>query len=186
MHGSSIGLYPYALSTGTGRDSQEFNQRSSEISSSVNWAEIGDWFGSALAAGDFDADGYSDLAIGVSDKDVRTDIGIFNDAGQVIVMYGSSDGIHGIKLSTGIGKQHQIWSQNSEGIQDNPETGDRFGHALETGDFNNDGYSDLVIGAWEEKVGAIKFSGAVNVIYGTSFGLLSNGAGSEGRVDSQI
>ena len=33
-------------------------------------AEAGDLFGSALAAGDFDGDGFDDLAVGVPDEDV--------------------------------------------------------------------------------------------------------------------
>jgi hypothetical protein len=50
-------------------------------------SEYADYFGSSLASGDFDADGYADLAIGSVD---------FDDSGRlggVTVMYGSANGL---------------------------------------------------------------------------------------------
>ena len=54
------------------------------------------------------------------------------------------------------------------------ETGDRFGSSLMVGDFNHDRYFDLAIGVPFESVGAIGEAGAVNVIYGSFFGLHRN------------
>ena len=51
--------------------------------------EPGDRFGSALAAGDFNGDGFADLAVGASGEDV----GSAFDAGAVSVLYGSADGL---------------------------------------------------------------------------------------------
>ncbi len=45
--------------------------------------EAGDFFGDALAAGDFDGDGDSDLAVGVP----RETIGDIADAGAVNMLY---------------------------------------------------------------------------------------------------
>jgi hypothetical protein len=111
---------------------------------------------------DFNGDGFEDLAIGVPFEDVST----FDDAGKVNVIYGSSTG-----LSPTAALADQQWSQASAGIEDFSETGDLFGSALATGDFNNDGFSDLAIGAPGENVGAVADSGAVNVIYGSATGL---------------
>ena len=48
------------------------------------------------------------------------------------------------------------------------EAGDGFGGVLATGDFNRDGYADLVIGLPSEDVGTIQDGGSVNVLYGAN------------------
>lgn len=68
----------------------------------VESPEVGDHFGAALAAGDFDSDGFSDLAIGAPDEDLdvsgvcdlsRCPNPLRADAGVVHVLYGSSLGL---------------------------------------------------------------------------------------------
>ena len=44
------------------------------------------------------------------------------------------------------------------------ESSDGFGSALATGDFNNDGYSDLAVGVPREDLGTIANAGSVNVL----------------------
>jgi len=56
------------------------------------------------------------------------------------------------------------------------ETGDHFGHALATGDFNHDGIADLAVGLAFEDVGTIVDAGAVTVLYGTAGGLSGTGS----------
>ncbi|HHH47012.1 MAG TPA: carbohydrate-binding protein [Thiotrichales bacterium] len=90
--------------------------------------EPGDAFGAVVAAGDFDADGYADLAIGLPSRN--------RHRGLTLVYYGSAEG-----LNT---QRWQIWHQGP--LQDKPERGDRFGAALAVGDFDADGYDDLAIG----------------------------------------
>ena len=97
-------------------------------------AEARDFFGTAVAAGDFENDGYDDLAIGI----YKEDIGAIVDAGAVQVLYGGASGLS----ATG----NQLWFQNSPGIKDGSETGDSFGRSLAGGDFDGDGYGDLAIG----------------------------------------
>ena len=94
------------------------------------------------------------------------------DSGAVNIIYGSSDGLSSIGISTGNGRANQIWTQTISG---GLEPGDLFGSALSTGDFNNDGYSDLAIGVLREDIGTLTEAGAVNVIYGSSSGLASGG-----------
>ena len=117
-------------------------------------AEETDRFGSALAAGDFDGDGYDDLAIGVPDEDIGTVV----DAGCVQVMYGTASGL------TAVGDE--IWDQGG-----GAETGDRMGRAVAVGDFDNDGYDDLAVGIPYEDLGSIVSAGAVEIYYGSSGGL---------------
>src|SRR5687767_9170258 len=52
--------------------------------------EAGDAFGGSLAAGDFDGDGYDDLAIGVPTEDVGSAV----DAGAMVVVYGTAAGLN--------------------------------------------------------------------------------------------
>jgi len=115
-----------------------------------------------LTCGNFNGDGYDDLAIGVPFEN----IGAVADAGAVNVIYGSSAGLHRF-----LSQADQIWTQDSVGIADVAEYGDQFGPSLSVGDFNNDGYDDLAVGVYLEDVGAVADAGAVNVIYGSSAGL---------------
>jgi hypothetical protein len=126
-------------------------------------AETGDEFGGALASGDFNDDGFDDLAVGADDEEVN---GAAN-AGAVNVVYGSADGL--------AADGDQIWHQDSEGVEGDAEENDDFGEALATGDFNDDGFDDLAIGAPGEDVGALNSAGAVNVLYGSESGLTADG-----------
>lgn len=124
--------------------------------------EPDDEFGRALAVGDFNSDGYSDLAIGAPLDDVNED-----DAGSVTVLYGSQDGLKA--------NNSQLWHQNTPGIANHTEEGDMFGYALTTGDFNRDGYADLAVGAPGEDVSGEEDAGVVHVIYGSNNGLTAAG-----------
>jgi hypothetical protein len=141
-------------------NSEFWSQNSPNIAGS---AEANDAFGTILATGDFNNDGYQDLAIGVPGDSID---GVEN-AGAVNVIYGAVLGLSATN--------NEIWSQNSSGIEGIAQAGDRFGSSLATGDFNNDGYDDLAIGVPGENVGAIADAGAVNVIYGAAAGLTSTG-----------
>jgi FG-GAP repeat protein len=127
-------------------------------------AEAVDLFGFSLAAGDFNGDGYDDLAVGVPLEDV----GSISNAGEVNVIYGSADGLFALE---GI----QFWHQDSSGIADEAEADDRFGESLTAGDFNGDGHDDLAVGVPKENVGSILNAGEVNVIYGSGVGLTADG-----------
>jgi FG-GAP repeat len=76
---------------------------------------------------------------------------------------------------TGAGSQY--FTQDSPGVGGTAEIIDLFGDTLAAGDFNNDSFADLAVGAANEAVGAIQGSGAVNVLLGSA-GLLT-GVGSQ-------
>jgi hypothetical protein len=126
-------------------------------------AEEYDGFGDAVASGDFNGDGYDDLAVGVSGEDV----GDISAAGAVNVIYGSAGGLSA--------SGDQIWDQDSAGIAGEAEEYDGFGSAVASGDFNGDGYDDLAVGVSGETIGNLFWAGAVNVIYGTAGGLSASG-----------
>jgi len=140
------------------------NQLWSQDSSGIaGVAESGDDFGFSLAAGDFDNDGFDDLAIGA----VGEKIGSLFWAGAVNVLYGGLNGL------TAAG--NQLWHQDSPSVPDSAEVGDLFGDSLAVGDFDDDGYDDLAIGARGETVNGHLNAGAVQILYGSGGGLKATG-----------
>lgn len=106
-----------------------------------------DEFGAALAWGDFDGNGIGDLAVGIPGYNLQ--------AGAVGIFYGSSNRFY---------QNRQLWTQNSSGIADNAEAGDRFGAALAGGEFGiSTNASDLAIGVPGEDVNVTTFSGRIQV-----------------------
>ena len=152
IYGSSSGL--------TSAGDQFWHQGSTGIADDV---ELDDAFGDSLTGGDFDGDGFDDLAVGIRNEDVGTK----NDVGAVGVIYGSSSGLS----SAG----NQLWSQDSSGISDSASNGELFSRSVVAGDFDDDGRDDLAVGVpFEGFVGA-GGAGAVNVLYGSASGLASTG-----------
>jgi len=142
----------------TGSYCQELNQNTEGIEGE---SEAYDFFGESLIAGDFNGDGYSDLAIGVPNEDLVNNT--VSDAGMVHIIYGSANGL------TAAGSS--VFRQNTEGIEGTPETRDNFGKSLTAGDFNGDQKSDLAIGVPNEDIGNISDAGMVHIIYGSQDGL---------------
>ena len=134
-------------------------------------AETGDRFGWSLAAGRFELNLSSDLAIGVPGED----LGPIEDAGIVEVLYGSSSGP---SLTNA-----QIWSQDSTGVPDAAEAGDQFGYSLSAWNYGRTPQADLAIGVPFEDVFSSNFgtqqgdAGAVNIIYGSPVGLAATSNG---------
>ena len=150
----------YGSNSGLTADGDQFwHQNSPDLEDKV---EINDRFGASLAAGDFNDDGFGDLAIGIPAEN----IGSIFDAGAVAVLYGSSDGLQTTALAD------QFWHQDSPSVEDSSDSMDEFGHALAVGDFNDDGIDDLVIGVPGERFELA--GGAISVLFGTLSGLKAN------------
>ncbi len=155
IYGSSSGLSAWGNETFDQETWEWFGENISGV------AEDGDRFGWSLGSGDFDNDGYDDLAVGVP----MEDIGAIADAGSVNVILGSAGGL------TTAGNEG--WHQNSSGVQGVAEARDRFGLSLAVGDFDNDNRDDLAIGVPYEDIGSVRDAGAVNILYGSSGGGLT-------------
>jgi hypothetical protein len=146
----------------SGASSQLFTQDTPGVGSDP---ETGDFFGGALGAGDFNANGFADLAIGAHNESVGTIPG----AGAINVLYGAVGGL----TVTG----SQVLHQGVAGVGSAPEDFDGFGFALAVGDFDDDGPVDVAVGVPFERVGAVPGAGAINVLFGGGGGL--SGAGSQ-------
>src|SRR5262245_24500056 len=55
--------------------------------------QIGNHFGAALAAGDFNNDGFSDLAVAIPDEDVPSSPNSIPDVGAVLIFKGAPEGL---------------------------------------------------------------------------------------------
>jgi hypothetical protein len=117
-----------------------------------------DFFGSILAFGDYDNDGFDDLAVGAWNDSVAGQQG----AGSVTVFYGSASGLQ---------LAGQLLTENAGNTPGVPLAFDAFGAALATGDFDGDGTDDLAVGVPYDDVGADIFVGAVRIYHGGPSGL---------------
>lgn len=124
-----------------------------------------DFFGDALAAGDFNGDSFDDLAIGVPLASVVSGGVTSFDAGVVHVIYGGSGG-----LLVGNSPAAHTLSRATTNLEGDPAA-ERFGASLVSGDFNCDGRDDLTVGAPGAMKGTTASAGAVHIIYGGSSGL---------------
>lgn len=113
--------------------------------------------GSSLAAGDFNADGYDDLAVGQPNANAK---GV--GAGDVEVHYGTRSGLNGVARGTS-----QLLSAATAGMAGGgPSLNLNFGLSLATGHFKGEPVADL----------AIAENGAVTVAYGSAAGLTTAGS----------
>lgn len=120
-------------------------------------SEYNDHFGYSLATGDFNDDGFLDLAVGAPYEDVE---GV-ESAGLVFLYRGTSDGL-------------ESWRTfgNAYGGLGIREPYDRFGWALAAGDFNGDGRDDLAVSAPWEAVGSDPDQSGAVFVYRSQNGTL--------------
>ena len=120
----------------------------------LNGAQAGAQFGNAVStAGDVNGDGYSDLLVGSRTWESNTSTEL--SEGAVFVYYGSATGITALPALT---------------LQTN-HADDNFGSNVAcAGDINNDGYSDVLIGAYLSSYPTFN-EGAVFVYMGSAAGL---------------
>jgi hypothetical protein len=105
---------------------------------SISGASVNDYSGCSVSGGgDINGDGYSDVIIGALWAD-SGDPGVDSNEGATYIIYGRSSGFENIDLSN---------LKNTQGffvMGANP--GDQCGSSISNvGDFNKDGYSDIVI-----------------------------------------
>jgi len=100
----------------------------------IDGAANGDWLGTSVAsAGDINNDGYDDILVGAERFAA-------DDSGAAYVLFGKASGFANISLAT-------LAASDGFRIEGNGNIG-RLGHSVASaGDFNNDGYDDIIVGA---------------------------------------
>jgi hypothetical protein len=123
---------------------------------------------SSTVYGDFNHDGYTDMAVGIPGATVTTKNGPQVGAGAVQVYYGSANGL--AKTPS------LMLIENSANVPKKAAAGDAFGFSLAAGDFNGDGFADLAIGAPFSAVGSQTAAGNIFIFYGSATGITTAGA----------
>ncbi|MEO8277873.1 MAG: FG-GAP repeat protein, partial [Thermoanaerobaculia bacterium] len=147
--------------------------------------ETNDDFGAVLVTGDFDGDGYDDLAIGVPKEEAGTS-GNDIDSGEVKVAFGAAGGFD-------LARSRRFTQSSLPSAGETSQQGDHFGAALAAGDFNRDGCDDLAIGAPEEGIATAEGKdGHVTLLMancaggfasGTARGIIAGSKGYPGNVN---
>lgn len=125
--------------------------------------EDGDLFAWTNTSGDFNADGYADVAVST----ILEDIGTAPDAGLVQVFYGSATGLR----TSGV-----------TGLEF-PRAGMALGVGLAAGDFNGDGRDDLAVGAPGDQSGSVFVYSGTDAGLSTAYQQFVQGAGVPGIPD---
>ncbi|MEO1994068.1 MAG: integrin alpha, partial [Planctomycetaceae bacterium] len=122
----------------------------------INGVSFGDKLGwSVSGGGDFDGDGLDDFIIGAPEA---------NSNGSSYILYGANDGYGGSVDLVNLGNVG-----NPDGFRmDGVAGGDEAGLSVSVGgDFNTDGFADLLIGARSADPGAIPDAGQSYAVFGS-------------------
>jgi secreted trypsin-like serine protease len=118
--------------------------------------DLGSWVNSVTGAPrvtDFNGDGVEDIAI----ADPKASVGGNSGAGAVRILYGGGKGTTSV-------------NQDLDWVPGGSEADDWFGESIDTVDYDQDGYTDLVVGTPSEDLGQATDAGMADVLYGAPGG----------------
>ncbi|MFE6409975.1 FG-GAP-like repeat-containing protein [Streptomyces sp. NPDC057837] len=165
--GAVIVVYGGPGGASTTRKPVWINQDTAGVPGAGEWR---DGMGSALSIGDTNGDGYQDVVTGLPGEDLEG----LTDAGSVLVLRGSANGL------TGTGAR--AFTQNTAGVPGTAEQGDRFGAETALLDPDQNKRHSLVVGDPAENAhnGSVWHfpapTGGITASGSTSFGAATLGA----------
>jgi FG-GAP repeat len=160
-HGSMGGAYVVYGGLGVSAGELDFhtdNQITASAETRIHGAERGQGVGNSVSSGDFNGDGWDDIALGAPDSP---------DPGSAYIIYGGADlpgrSIDLLTFST-------TSPERETHILGDPDDGwdDAQGFLVASGDLNADGFDDLLMGAWrtDGPYNDREDSGEVTVVFG--------------------
>ncbi|MEQ8820916.1 MAG: hypothetical protein RLY93_11785 [Sumerlaeia bacterium] len=173
LFGDNIGSGTEIYQDLTAQPSLEPNALRSSLVSGMNGMQIspnapGEFFGAALATGDFDGDGRQDLAVSAT-----APVGGMN--GAVVLLLDTATLFAGSATPHFLDLENDTPTTGSAVRIEGREAGARFGSSLLMKDLDNDGLDDLIIGtprASEYRVDADilpdDVTGTVDIVWGTT------------------
>ncbi|MEV5674951.1 MULTISPECIES: FG-GAP and VCBS repeat-containing protein [unclassified Streptomyces] len=160
--GGMLTYVPGSATGPQGTKAKVFNQDSAGVPGA---AEASDGFGSSVAIGDTNGDGFGEIAVGVPNEA----LGTVRRAGGIVILPGKATG------PTGTGSFG--FNQSTPDVPGAAEKGDLFGGAAAFADVNKDGRADLAVGAPGEGEG----EGSLWFFPATASGLGAKGSFSFGH-----
>lgn len=150
-----VGAYKYdTTNTDAGRV-YLFLGSAGGLNGTASWQSSGDdqanaWYGRRVAsAGDVNGDGYDDVLVGADQYDASG-----ADTGKAYLYYGGASGLTVLA----------VWISSGD-----DQVGARFGMSIWGEDINNDGYSDVIIGAHQYTTSNSQ-AGKIYVYFGSTSG----------------
>ena len=137
------------------------NLSSTDANLTIYGIDLSDFSGRAVSSGDINNDGYADVIIGAFGADPNDQ----SMAGETYVIFGGVTGM--INLSS-TDANLTIYGVNLSDLS---------GMAVSSGDINNDGYDDVIIGAYGADPSGISGAGETYVVFGGVTGMINLSTG---------